>query len=124
MRSVTSRWAAITESLAPAPAMTATTARRSAAVRVAACPGVAEHARRYGARHSVPAAKQVQPVARRQARLARHQAQAARAEARLGPDRGSEAPEDRHRNTPFFGLYVVFVVVAAAVMVLLAMGTP
>ena len=79
-----------------------------------------EHARRYGARHEVRAAKQVERAARHEARLARHQARMARAAGRIGPDPGA-ALDDRHRDAPFFALYVAFVVVAGMVMIMLAL---
>ena len=81
-----------------------------------------EHARRHGSLHEVRAAKQVERAARQEARLARHQARAAHRAVRVGPDPGSAAPEDRHRDAPFFALYVAFVVVTGTLMVMLAMG--
>ena len=80
-----------------------------------------EHARVFGARHEVRAAKQVERAARHEARVARRQARVARTAARLGPDPDRAAPEGRHRDAPFFALYVTFVVVTGALMVMLAM---
>ena len=81
-----------------------------------------EHARRHGSLHEVRAAKQVERAARHEARVARAQARVAHPAGRVGPDPASAAPEDRHRDAPFFALYVAFVVVAGTLMVMLAMG--
>jgi hypothetical protein len=94
---------------------------RSAAQNAAWALKELEHARRYGARHEVRAATQVERAARHEATLARHQARAAHAAGRLGPDPESAAPEGKHRDAPFFALYVTFVVVAGTLMVMLAM---
>lgn len=81
-----------------------------------------EHARRYGARYEIRAAKQVERAARHEARLARHQARVAHAADRVGPDPGSAALDERHHDAPFTALYVAFVVVAGAVLIMLATG--